>query len=41
MKLSKKNIKQKHSIDIIGLSVLFIALILFIVNAVTGYAISN
>ena len=41
VKLSKKNIKQKHSIDIIGLSVLFIALILFIVNAVTGYAISN
>lgn len=41
VKLSKKNIKQKHSIDIIGLSVLFIALILFIINAVTGYAISN
>lgn len=41
VKLSKKNIKQKHSIDIIGLSVLFIALILFIVNAITDYAISN
>lgn len=41
VKLSKKNIKQKHSIDIIGLSVLFIALILFIINAVTGYAISD
>lgn len=41
VKLSKKNIKQKHSIDIIGLSVLFIALILFIVNAITDYAISD
>lgn len=41
VKISRKNIKQKHSIDIIGLSVLFIALILFIINAVTGYAISD
>lgn len=43
VKLSKKNIKQKHSIDFIGLTVLLIAIILFIVNLgnVTGNAISN
>ena len=45
VKLSKKNIKQKHSIDFIGLIVLFVALILFIVNldSITGagYVISD
>ncbi len=43
VKLSKKNIKQQSSIDWVYLSVLVVALILFIVNmeSITGMAISN
>lgn len=43
VKLSKKNIKQKSSIDWVGLSVLVIAILLFIINleSVSGNIISN
>lgn len=43
VKISRKNIKQKHSIDFLGLTVLIIATILVIVNlaSVSGNAISD
>ena len=43
VKISRKNIKQKHSIDFLGLTVLIIATILVIVNlaSVSGNVISN
>ncbi|WP_300924508.1 hypothetical protein [uncultured Clostridium sp.] len=43
VKLSKKNIKQKSSIDYVGLSILLIAIVLFVVNldSISGNAISN
>ena len=43
VKLSKKNIKQKSSIDYVGLSMLLIAIILFICNleVVSGNVITN
>ena len=43
VKLSKKNIRQKSSMDYVGLSMLLIAIILFIINldSVSGNVISN